>query len=215
MIRDLGRPEKLALVVVAIALAAGSVVWGIRLVRSGALAVAVDDQGEVAAESGRPQESSEIVIYVTGAVARPGVYRMPAGSRVFEAIERAGGLLTEASPGSLNLAAPLTDGEMIQILAVAETEAPVQAGEPRAAPGSGSGLGSNAGMPASSSAKVNINTAGARLLEGLPGIGPSLAARIIDYRQKNGLFQSVEQLMNVPGIGPKKFADLKDRVAVR
>lgn len=211
MIRDLGRPEKLALVVVAVAMAAGSVMWAIRWTRARQCNVIAGDPAMAAEEGERAQGSSEIIIYIAGAVARPGVYRMSAGSRVFEAIERAGGTLNEASLGSLNLAAPLTDGEMLQIPAGIETDVTVHASGSHAAPDTGTG----AGRSRSSDVKVNVNTANARLLECLPGIGPSLATRIIDYRQKNGPFQSIEQLMSVPGIGPKKFADLKDRVTVR
>lgn len=135
-----------------------------------------------------------LVVHVSGLVASPGVYDLPAGSRVRDAIQAAGGPLEEADVDSLNLAALLADGEKIYLPKKGEA-APATAG-------------------AEPAGKVNLNTATAAQLEALPGVGPVLAQRILDYRQRKGRFSSVRQLLEVEGIGDKKFASLKDHVTV-
>lgn len=142
-----------------------------------------------------------IQVHVAGAVERPGVYQLPAGARVNEALKLAG-LLPEADPHALNLAAPLADGQQIIVPRVGEE------GKVVAPSFLGSGSSKVQG-------KININTAGPEELDSLPGIGPSLAQRIIEYRQQHGLFQSIEDLQNVPGIGAKRLENLKDLITVR
>ncbi|MSO78213.1 MAG: ComEA family DNA-binding protein [Acidimicrobiia bacterium] len=147
------------------------------------------------------QRSVGIVVHVAGAVARPGVVELPSGSRVIDAVEAAGGGLPDADLDRLNLAAKIVDGERVLVPKVGEvTNAlpdPVT-GEPSA----------------TSDAVVNLNTATAAQLEELPGIGPVLAAAILDERESRGGFRSVNELRDVRGIGEKRFADLRDRVSV-
>jgi competence protein ComEA len=151
-----------------------------------------------AAPSGSPASAAMLVIDVVGKVARPGIYRLPAGSRVDDAVRAAGGAQAGVDLSTLNLAAPITDGEQI---AVAVPGAPV------AAAGSGTDA-ATAGGP------VNLNTATAAQFDALPGVGPVLAQHIIDWRTQHGRFTSVDQLREVSGIGEAKFADLRSLVTV-
>lgn len=146
-----------------------------------------------------------IRVDVSGAVARPGVYPLPVGSRVQDAVEAAGGFLDNASQASLNLAMPLTDGSKVLVPAVPE---PAARGQSAA-----SGSTDPSDQPAVPTL-ININTASADELMSLPGIGASKAAAIIRYRETNGPFTTIEQLMNVSGIGPATFESLKDLITV-
>jgi competence protein ComEA len=137
---------------------------------------------------------AELVVAVTGMVHEPGLVRLPPGSRVADAIEAAGGLLPEAELDYLNLARKLVDGELV---AVGIPPPPGQA-----AGGTGPG------------GKVNLNTATQSELETLPGVGPALAQRIINYRTEHGPFESVTQLRQVSGIGEVRYAELSDLVTV-
>lgn len=174
--------------VAAIALALVLLFAGFLLVRSpGRGKVEVITAGEV--EEGR--EPEEIVVYVSGAVKSPGIQRLPAGSRVADALERAGGPLPEADLEGLNLAQKLTDGQRIHVPRRGQLS-----------PGS------------TKSDRVNINTAPASELEKLPGIGPTLASRIVEYREENGPFRRLEDLKKVRGIGESKLRELRDRVEI-
>ncbi len=140
-----------------------------------------------------------VVVHVAGAVVRPGVQRLPAGSRVIDAVDAAGGLRADADAGRVNLAADLVDGTQVYVPAVGEVVPVVVA-----SPGStdqGGGV-------------IDLNTADASLLESLPGVGPATAAAIIDHRERNGPFASVEGLLEVRGIGEAKLAQLRDLVRV-
>ncbi|QZA33387.1 helix-hairpin-helix domain-containing protein [Hydrogenibacillus sp. N12] len=161
--------------------------------------------GRPDASSGRAEAGPEIVVDVKGAVARPGVYRLPAGARVFEALEAAGGLLPEADVDRVNRAAVLADGVVVNVPKKGEA---AEAGGSSPA-GSDAGLGA-AGRPA----KVNLNTADAALLQTLPGIGPTRAQAIIAYREEHGPFRDVTELKNVSGIGPKTLERLLPYVTV-
>jgi competence protein ComEA len=163
--------------------------------------------------------SGPIVAAVQGKVRKPGLVRLPAGARVAEAIEAAGGVLPGVDLSFVNLARRVVDGELI-LVGVSPPPGvtiPGAAGG-QAAPGSGEQAGpeAQAGVDAGGGAdgKVNINRATAAELDGLPGVGPVLAARIVDYRTSHGGFRSVEELRQVSGIGDAKFAQLKDRVTV-
>jgi competence protein ComEA len=138
-----------------------------------------------------------IVVEVAGAVTRPSVYTLPRGARVQNAIEAAGGLLAGADSHRVNLAAPLEDGQKVDVPFLTA-----------AAPAPPAGAQTSAGP-------TNLNTATAEELEPLPGIGPVLAKNIVDYRQRSGPFQSVDDLHAVPGIGPKRIEQIRSRVTVR
>lgn len=159
-------------------------------------------------QDANPQaQAGPLIVSVVGLVVNPGVVEVPAGARVVEAIERAGGLMPEANPASVNLAAPLVDGQQI----VVGTEA-LPAGT--AEGGSGGADGAGVGGPEGVGGKININTATATQLEELPGIGPATATKIIDFREKNGPFASIDALEEVPGIGPAKVEALRDAATV-
>jgi len=144
-----------------------------------------------------PTEAAELVVAVTGEVRRPGLVHLPPGARVADAIEADGGLLPEANADHLNLARRLTDGELVAV------GVPPPPGQPPDGAG-----------PAPGDGKVNLNTATLQELQTLPGIGPALAQRIIDYRTAHGPFTSVGQLREVSGIGEARLAELQDRVTV-
>ncbi|MGW9379601.1 helix-hairpin-helix domain-containing protein [Streptomyces albidoflavus] len=142
-----------------------------------------------------------LVVDVSGKVARPGVHRLPAGSRVEDALEAAGGVRPGTDTSGLNRARLLTDGEQV---AVGVDPAP-GAGPAPGAPGQGA-TGVATGSP------LSLGTATAEQLETLPGVGPVLAAAIIAYRTENGGFRSVDQLRDVRGIGDRRFEDLRELV---
>jgi competence protein ComEA len=144
------------------------------------------------------ETSTTVVVSVVGLVARPGLVTLPSGSRVADAVTAAGGLLPEADPASVNLAAVVSDGQQIAV------------GIP-GAPGGPSPAPAGSGNPAG---PVNLNSATAAELDALPGIGPVLAQRIVEHREQNGPFRSVDELDDVPGIGPAIAADLAGRVTV-
>jgi competence protein ComEA len=142
--------------------------------------------------------ANSIVVDVVGAVHKPGVYDFAQGARVIDAVRAAGGFLPDAEPQAINLARPLVDGEQVVVPKKGET--------PPAATGGGS-----AQQPGG---KVNINSATASDFENLPGIGPVLAQKIVDYRDQHGPFRSIQDLMKVTGIGQKKFDSLSAYVTV-
>src|SRR6476620_2053512 len=153
--------------------------------------------------SATPSVSSTIavlIVDVTGAVRKPGVFDFQPGDRVIDAVQRAGGALDKADLTLLNLAAPLTDGQ--QILVPKKGAAPSGVAVPGTVPGSSGG------------ALVNINTADEPTLETLNGVGPVLAAAIIQYRTEHGPFASIDQLDEVSGIGPATLEDLRSQVTV-
>jgi competence protein ComEA len=142
---------------------------------------------------------------VAGAVKRPGVYELPAGTRAHEAVDAAGGLTGDANAGAVNLASPLTDGQQLYI---------PERGEPVPSAGTGPGGGGGSAAPGGGgAATVNVNTATSEDLQRLPGIGPALADRIIDFRQRNGPFGSLAELDAVSGIGPGVLARLEGMVS--
>jgi competence protein ComEA len=140
-----------------------------------------------------------VVVHVAGAVVRPGVQRLPAGSRVIDAVDAAGGLLPEADAGRVNLAAELVDGTQVYVPAVGEVPPTAAAADATGADGGG---------------LVDLNIADLDALDALPGIGPATATAIIEHRERNGPFASVEGLLEVNGIGEAKLAQLRDLVRV-
>ncbi|UFU04952.1 ComEA family DNA-binding protein [Ruania halotolerans] len=149
---------------------------------------------------------ADVVVHVAGAVREPGVVRLPAGARVAEAIDAAGGALADADLDAVNLAAPLTDGAQVYLPTEAEDAPPAGTGAPAPAT---SGTTEQDGAPL-----VDLNTADAAALETLPGIGPARAAEIIAWREREGEYSSVDQLLEVSGIGPATLERLRERVRV-
>jgi competence protein ComEA len=171
------------------------------------------------AQEGTSPEPTRITVHVAGAVARPGVVELPAGSRLHEALAAAGGPTGSAEPDRLNLAAVVEDGQRIVV---------PERGQPEASPGEAAGSGEAAGPADSGSAasgsggagvtaggsKINLNTAGVEELGTLPRVGPVLAQRIVDWRKQHGRFQTVDELDAVDGVGPKLLEALLPLVRV-
>lgn len=144
--------------------------------------------------SGAPSVTQGILVHVLGAVATPGLYELQEGDRVVDAIALAGGLADGADPAGVNLARPLSDGE--QLVVPLEGAAPVP------------------GVSVGGDGKVNINTADAATLDTLPRVGPAMAERIIAWREANGGFSSIEDLLDVSGIGEATLDGMRDLVAL-
>jgi competence protein ComEA len=163
--------------------------------------------GGAAPEQATPSSGGgEVVVAVAGKVRKPGLVRLPEGARVADALTAAGGVLPGTDIALLNLARKVTDGELIL---VGVTAPPGAAGAPAGdAPPGGSTGGAAAG------GKVNLNTATLGQLDSLPGVGPVLAQRILDHREKNGPFRTVSDLRQVDGIGDTRYEQLKDLVTV-
>jgi competence protein ComEA len=140
-----------------------------------------------------PPTPIPLQVYVVGAVLQPGLQALPPGSRVQDAIIAAGGLLPEANATALNLAAYVTDGERVYVPLLSSPD--------------GKALSTDRFLPMGNNL-VNINTASQAELEGLPGIGPITAQKIITYRDRNGGFASIEAILDVPGIGPKTLDEI-------
>jgi competence protein ComEA len=146
-----------------------------------------------------------VVVHVVGAVQRPGVYELTADQRVNDALAAAGGALPQADLEALNLAARLSDGQQVRVLRKGEAAA----GQPRPQVRRAA---TARGTSSSTDAAVDLNSATEGELDALPGVGPAIAARILQYRETHGRFQRPEELMEVSGIGPKKFEQLKASV---
>jgi competence protein ComEA len=171
--------------------------------------------GPVAAATGGSGPVGEVVVHVAGAVRVPGVQRLTADARVVDAVEAAGGATGDADLARINLAALLEDGQQIYVPRVGEPLPPAPAGGGGAPAGGGAGTGSASGSAASTSGGlVNLNQATLAELEELPGVGPAIAQAIIDHREQQGPFTSVDQLLEVRGIGDARLAELRDRVTV-
>lgn len=138
----------------------------------------------------------EIKVYVTGLVKNPGVYTMKEGERIIDAINKAGGPLEEADLTNINLAQKVKDEQMIRVPKKGETN----------------NISPNSTIQKNE--KININTATKEELQTLPGIGPVTAERIIEFRENKGSFKKIEDIMNVPRIGPKMFEQIKDKITV-
>ncbi|MGH8921114.1 MAG: helix-hairpin-helix domain-containing protein, partial [Actinomycetes bacterium] len=153
-----------------------------------------------AAPGSSPIAAPELVISVVGRVARPGLVRLPDGSRVADAVDAVGGVLPDTDLMGLNLARRLSDGEQLMVGVTPPPGQPVD--------------GVPVGAPAGTDPAVNLNTATVEQLDTLPGVGPVTAQRILDWRVAHGRFTSVDQLREVSGIGQARFAQLKDLVRV-
>lgn len=180
-----------------------------------------DADNESEAVSDKEMQQAMIYVDVCGAVANPGVFQLAAGSRVFQAIEAAGGYLPEAALTCVNRAGVLTDGQQLYILTQEEMERqgldPVEMAKASDGQMNGSaGTGQNTGMAAQvqQDNRININTADEAQLTTLTGIGATRAQAIIAYREENGPFAAIEDIMNVQGIKEGTFAKIKDEIVV-
>jgi competence protein ComEA len=180
---------------------------GLALLGLAVFAVVYAGRGDGVAASPRPAPSLEVaaadeggglVVHVAGAVRRPGVYRLRAGARVADAVERAGGARRRADLGAVNLAAELQDGRQVLV--------PLRA--------KGGIAASTAGGATAPGVPLDLNTATVEQLDELDGIGPATAQQIVAYREEHGGFGSVEELDQVPGIGETRLAALRDKVRV-
>lgn len=182
------------------------------------------ERGAVAAEEMEVYTESSLedcVVHICGAVRTPGVYELPAGSRIVDALEAAGGFLPEADQTACNLADFLTDGSQIYILTMEEAAALREKQEPGGTVSAGGALVSDSAVSgtddvskdaSSADGLVNINTAGRAELMTLPGIGESRAEAIIAWREQNGNFSDIEDIMKVSGIKEAAFAKIKDKI---
>jgi len=147
-----------------------------------------------------PRPATVALVHVAGAVRTPGVYRLRDGERVQDAVRRAGGPRAGADLNAINLAAKVADGQQVVV---------PRRGTAGAAAVSGAGAGEPGGPP---QAPVSLNTATAEQLDTLDGVGPATASKILEYRRQHGGFRSIDDLGEIPGIGPKRLAALRGKV---
>ena len=188
-----------------------------------------EEEGQTVSEDENKTEEysdSTIIVHVEGAVNKPGVYELRINSRIADAIEKAEGVTQEAVTNEINLAYKLEDGMKIHIPTAQEYEEQKKQKEESNGTDDIQYITTNSGLNDESdknsnnsnivekNSKVNINTATQTELETLPGIGPSTSAKIIEFREKNGKFKSIEDLKNVSGIGDVKFDNIKDKIEI-
>jgi len=150
---------------------------------------------------GNEEKSNEIVIYISGAVNKPGVFKLAQNARVIDAVTLAGGLTPEADVTKTNMAQLVKDGMHINVVAKAPVSQSNGTSTPPVSIGKGQGM-------------ININSADKTALDTLPGVGPALAERIVEYRQTNGGFSDIEGLKKVPGVSSSKFEKMKDKITI-
>lgn len=172
---------------------------------------------EAEADAGAPGASTttvptELVAHAAGAVARPGIYRLDPAARVDDLVRAAGGLAPGADAARINLAAPLVDGARVYVPRTGEEAPPPVAGPDVPAGGGAPGGGADGAEPPA--ALIDINTADEAALDELPGVGPAIAGAIIGYRTQNGGFSTVDELVEVRGIGEAKLAEIAPLVTV-
>ena len=175
---------------------------------------------EGAEESEETTEKEKIIVHISGAVQNEGIVELESGSRVADAIEKAGGLKENAYMDEINLAYQLEDGEKMHIPTIEEQkekenqESKVENESATGSDGTTS-KSSNSSINNGSQTKININTATEEELDTLPGIGPSTATKILDYRKEKGKFKTIEEIKEVSGIGENKYEKIKDRITVK
>ena len=167
------------------------------IVQSRATSPEVVPLADASGVAGEDVSAGVLYVHVSGAVARPGLYRLEGGARLVDAVAAAGGFADDADDAGVNLARPISDGEQIVVPVVGQ------------APPVASGSGGTAG-----DARVNLNTATVAELDTLPRVGPAIAQRIIDWRDANGRFAAVEDLLSVPGIGEKMLESIRPLVVL-
>jgi competence protein ComEA len=203
------RPQLAAYALAAVVM----VVLAVRFMHGQARSDATAGASGVAAVSRAPTEvriergpAASALVHVAGAVRRPGVYRLGDGQRVKDAVRRAGGARHGADLNAINLAAKVVDGQQVVVPRRGAVGAASAAGEASAAGGATAGGGAAAQAP------VSLNSASAAQLDTLDGVGPATAQKILDWRQQHGGFRSIDDLGEVPGIGPKRLAALRPKV---
>lgn len=191
MTEKTGWRDKLVLAVLVLLLLGGGVWRAVEHSKPQAQLIqpAADEVG-----SEQPELLELITVHAVGAVDKPGIYHLPAGSRIYELIEMCGGFTGEADQKSLNQARPLIDGEQIYIHKIGET--------PASAPG------------ASNNARININRASAKELTALPGIGDTRAQQIVAHRESRGYFTDIREITDVSGIGEATFSNIADLITI-
>lgn len=176
----------------------------------------VSDHGTSAATSGTSSEAAtavgaaEVRVHVAGDVVSPGLVSLPEGARVADAVAAAGGPVPGVTLDTVNLARKVIDGEQVLVGGAAVLPTPSE----DATGGAGGVVGATGAVGAAGSGQVNINTATSDELQTLPRVGPATAAKIIEYRTANGPFTSVDQLLDVPGIGERTLANFRDQIRV-
>jgi len=193
----LSRGEVFGLAVLVVVAVGGAGLWYVRSLPRPVEVRAVAASRAASAPTASP-DPAVVLVHVAGWVRDPGVYELRDGDRVIDAVQAAGGPRRGADLDALNLAAPLVDGNQVLV--------------PRAVKASSGGTvaeGSGSGA-----ALININTASAGELEALPGVGEVIAQRIVDYRTENGPFASVDELLDVSGIGPATLEEMRDLVTI-
>lgn len=188
----------IAILIIVIVGVCGYTVW--KSISTPGVEVVQNDSESNEDESGVSEATSQIYVHVSGAVTSPGLYQLELGSRVYDAIQAAGGFSDEAVEQSVNLARELTDGEQIMVSSASDVSA--------------SASDTSSASTQTSTGKVNINLASAEELMTLDGVGEATAAKIIAYREENGSFKTIEEIKEVSGIGDKKYAAIKDVITV-
>lgn len=209
------RPPVIAAIAVSILVLGAAVVFTvIRASAVNATRATVSEDASAATESDGARalgdtpiiETSLLLVHVVGAVQASGVYELKSDARVIDAIEAAGGARDDAALTSVNLARLVSDGEQLRIPTVAEAALSQSVVENSPA--------ASGASPSATGSLININVASAAQLEDLPGVGPALASRIIDYRTANGQFRSIDNLNDVSGIGDKLLDQIRQYVTI-
>lgn len=200
----------MVLLLVIVAAAFGTVVYNLNSDSGEQLTSASKQEISSLEQDKKGAPENALVVYVSGAVYSPGLAELRQNARVKDAVDACGGFLSNADLDAVNLAKPVKDGDHIKI---PEKKPPGMVSAGGAASGA-SVSGASGGAGASSGGLIDINTADEKALDSLPGVGPAMAKRIIEYRQTNGAFQTIEDLKKIKGIGEAKFAKMKDRVTV-
>ncbi len=196
----------MVLLLVIVAAAFGTVVYNLNS-DSGEQLTSASTQGLSAIEQekkGSPENA--LVVYVSGAVCSPGLAELRQNARIKDAVDACGGFMSNADMDAVNLAKSVKDGDHIKI--------PEKKPPGMVPAGGGASAAGVAGSGSTSGGLIDINTADEKALDSLPGVGPAMAKRIIEYRTTNGAFQNIEDLKKVKGIGEAKFAKMMDRVTV-
>lgn len=188
---------------------------GSAAVESGEASSVSEDGTASSTASAGTAGSAIIYVDIGGEVNAPGVYELSEGTRLFQLIEKAGGLTDDADIDVINRAETVYDGQKILIASTEETMNSAEKAASNAATEIGGGIAADSNSAYSSGdSKVNINTAGSVDLQTIPGIGPSKAERIIEYRSSNGYFKSIEDIKNISGIGDKTFDNIKKYITI-